>query len=136
MAILILKDVVITINAVTLTDHGNQITLNYEKELKDATVFGNLGRRNAAGTLQTNSCDIELLQDMAAASVEATLYPLVGEQTTVTFKPTSAATSATNPLYTLSFTTLGKHNPAKGSVGEISTTTASFQGGELVKTII
>jgi hypothetical protein len=83
--------------------------------------------------LQNNSLDIELMQDFAAANVEATLFPLVGTQTTVVIKPTSDAVSATNPSYTLSDTFLTAHTPVAGAVGELAMTSISFTGGVLVK---
>jgi len=45
----------------------------------------------------------------------------------------SAATSATNPLYTLSGTFLAAHTPVAAAVGELAMTSISFTGGTLVK---
>jgi hypothetical protein len=74
------------------------------------------------------------MQDFAAAEVEATIFPLVGTTTTVTVRGTSGATSATNPLYTLSGTFLAAHTPVAAAVGELAMTSLSFTGGTLVKT--
>jgi hypothetical protein len=62
------------------------------------------------------------------------VFPLVGTSTTIVIKPTSAAVSTTNPTYTISNTYLAAHTPVSGTVGELATTSLSFQGGSLVKT--
>lgn len=132
MAVLVLTDASITINSVALSDHANSVTLNYEKDSVEVTSFGMTGHKFTGG-LQNNSLDIELMQDFAAANVEATLFPLVGTQTTVVIKPTSGAVSATNPSYTLTDTFLTGHTPVNGAVGELATTSISFTGGTLTK---
>jgi hypothetical protein len=84
--------------------------------------------------LQNNTITIEFMQDFVAANVEATIFPLVGQQTSVTVRPTAASTSATNPLYTVSGTFLSSHTPVSGAVGELAMTSLTFTGGTLVKT--
>lgn len=135
MAVLVLKDAVITINSVALSDHANSVSLNYELDSVEVTAFGDSGHRFTDG-LQNNSIDVELMQDFAASNVEATVYPLVGTTTTVTIKATSAAVSTTNPLYTISNTFLAAHTPVAGAVGELAKTSITFQGGTLVKTTV
>jgi hypothetical protein len=49
-------------------------------------------------------------------------------------KNSSAATSATNPLYTITGAYLASHTPLAGSVGELAMTTLTFTGGTIVKT--
>jgi len=133
MAVLVLTDADITVNGVVLSNKSNSVSLNYEIDSVEVTAFGSLGH-SFAGGLQNNSCDIEFMQDFAAANVEATIYPLVGTRTSVTVRGSSAATSATNPLYTLSGTFLAAHTPVAGAVGELAMTSLSFTGGTLVKT--
>ena len=132
MAVLVLTDASITINSVSLGDHSNTVTLNYEKDSVEITAFGMTGHQFTGG-LQNNSLDIELMQDFAAANVEATIFPLVGTQTTVVIKPTSGAVSATNPSYTLTDTFLAAHTPVAAAVGELAMTSLSFTGGVLTK---
>jgi hypothetical protein len=133
MAKIVLTNADITVNGVVLSDRANSVTLNYEIEAVEDTTFGNSGRTFIGG-LQNNTIDIEFMQDFAATETEATIFPLVGAQTTVTVRPSSAATSATNPLYTLSNTYLAAHTPVSATVGELAVTSLSFQGGTLVKT--
>jgi hypothetical protein len=133
MAVLVLTDADITVNGVVLSDKANSVTLNYEIDSVETTAFGSVGHKFTGG-LQNNSCDIEFMQDFAATETEATIYPLVGTTTTVTVRASSAATSATNPLYTLSGTFLAAHTPVAAAVGELAMTSLSFTGGTLVKT--
>ena len=134
MAVLVLTDADITVNGVVLSDRANSVTLNYEIDSVETTAFGSVGHKFTGG-LQNNSCDIEFMQDFAAAEVEATIFPLVGTTTTVTVRGTSGATSATNPLYTLSGTFLAAHTPVAAAVGELAMTSLIFTGGTLVKTV-
>jgi len=133
MAIIAFKDVSIVINSVDLSDRANAATLTYEVEAQDATVMG--GNRASVGGIQNNTLEVTLYQDFAASEVEATIFPLVGTTTTIVLKPTSSATSATNPTYTLTGAFLSSHTPiAAGDVGSTSPVSLSFTGGSLVKT--
>lgn len=133
MAQLVLTNAEITINSVVLSDRANQVTLNFEIEAVEVTAFGNTGRAFTGG-LQNNTIDIEFHQDFAATETEATIFPLVGTTTTVVVAPASGSVSTTNPFYTVTGTYLAAHTPVSGTVGELATTSLSFQGGTLVKT--
>ena len=133
MAQLVLKDADITVNGVVLSNRANSVELNYEVESVEVTAFG--GNRSFIGGLQNNTITIEFMQDFAAANVEATIFPLVGQQTSVTVRASSSATSATNPLYTVSGTFLSSHTPVSAAVGELAMTSLTFTGGTLVKTV-
>jgi hypothetical protein len=132
MAQLVLTNADITINGVVLSDRANSVELNYEVDSVEVTAFGDVGHKFTGG-LQNNTCTIEFMQDYAAGEVEATIYPLVGTQTTVTVRPGAQATSATNPLYTLTGTFLASHTPVAGAVGELAMTSLTFTGGALTK---
>ena len=132
MAQIVLTDASITINSVDLSSRTNQVTINYEKEAVESTAFGDSGRKYVAG-LQNVTVDVELQQDFAASNVEATVFPLVGTSTTIVVKPTSSAVSSTNPSYTIASTYLAAHTPVNGAVGELATTSLSFQGGTVTK---
>jgi hypothetical protein len=133
MAVLSLKDASIIINSVDLSDRANSVTVNYEIDSIEVTAFGSVGHIFAGG-LENNSCEISLMQDYATSNVEDTVYGLVGTTTTLAIKATSGATSATNPLYTISSAFLSAHTPVAGAVGEVAMTTLSFTGGTIVKT--
>lgn len=132
MAQLVLTNADITVNGVVLSDRANSVELNYEVESVEVTAFGT--NRSFIGGLQNNTITIEFMQDFAATETEATIYPLVGTQTTVTVRPGAQATSATNPLYTVTGTFLSSHTPVSATVGELAMTSLTFTGGTLVKT--
>ena len=132
MAQIVLTNADITVNGVVLSNRANSVELNYEIESVEVTAFGT--NRSFVGGLQNNTITIEFMQDFAAAETEATIFPLVGQQTSVTVRPSAAATSATNPLYTVSGTFLSSHTPVSAAVGELAMTSLTFTGGTLVKT--
>ena len=132
MAVLVLKDASITVNSVDLSDKSNSVTVNYEIDSVEVTAFGDAGHQFTGG-LQNNTVDIEFYQDFAAASTEATIFPLVGTTTTVVIQPTSDAVGAANPSYTITGAFLAAHTPVAAAVGEMAMTSLSFTGGSLVK---
>lgn len=134
MAQIVLTDVTVSINAVDLASRATSVTINYEKEAVEVTAFGDNSRKFTSG-LGNITCEVVLNQDFAAANVEATVYPLVGTTTTVRFKPTSSAIGATNPEYIITGAYLAAHTPINGAVGELATTSLSFQGGSLAKSV-
>jgi len=91
------------------------------------------GAHKFTGGLTNVSATVDFQQDFDAASVDATIEPLVGTTTTVVIKPTSAAVGATNPTYTLTGTYVASHTPLNASVGDLSTTSVEFQGGTLAR---
>lgn len=134
MAKIVLTDAVITVNSVVLSEYSNSVTLTYEVDSVEVTGMSDSAHKFTGG-LQNNTCEIAFMQDFAATKVEATVYPLVGTQTTVKIKPTSAAVGATNPEYTLTNCYLASHTPVAASVGELAMTTLSFTGGALTKAV-
>lgn len=131
MAIFVLKNASVTINSVDLSDYVTSVTLNYEIEAVESTAMG--GNRSYIGGLQNNSISVALNQDFAATKTEATIFPLVGTQTTVVIKAEDAAKSATNPEYTVTGTYLAASQPVQGAVGELAAMTLEFTGGTLAK---
>lgn len=131
-----LSNPTVTINSVDLQDQCTSATVNYVLEQLETTAFGDTARKfggSAVTSLQNNSVEVTLYQSYVASETEATIYGLVGIQTTLVLKPTSAAVSATNPSYTLTGAYLESHTPINASLGELSTLTLSFAGGVLTK---
>jgi hypothetical protein len=127
----------VTINSVVLQDQCTSAVCTFTKEQNETTAFGDIARKYGAATdtsLQNNSIEVELYQSYAASETEATIYGLVGIQTTVIVAPATGAVSATNPFYTLTGCYLESHTPINASLGELSTVTLTFTGGVLVKT--
>ncbi len=133
-----LSNPVVTINSVALTDQCTSATVNYVYEQLETTSFGDTARKfggAAVTSLQNNSIEVELYQSYAASETEATIFGLVGIQTTIIVAPASGIATATNPIYTLTGCYLESHTPISASLGELSTVTLSFAGGVLTKAV-
>lgn len=126
MAIFTLTDAFISINAVTLSDHSNQVTVEDTRDSKDITCFGATSKAVMKG-LGDAKMSMTFFQDFAAGKVHATLQPLIGSTTPVTIevRATSAGRSATNPASVMSGL-LMTYNMLNGGVGEPSTINAEF----------
>ena len=128
----------VTINSVDLRDQCTSATLNYVYEQLETTAFGDTARKFGASSvtsLQNNSVEVELYQSYAGSETEATIYGLVGIQTTILLAPATGIASATNPIYTLTGAYLESHTPINASLGELSTITLTFTGGVLTKAV-
>ena len=132
MATIVLTNPSITVGGTSVSGFCTSITLNYEVDQVEVTAFGDTGHKYTGG-LQNVSCDIELNQDFASSATESIIYPLVGTTTSIVVKPVNAATSATNPQYTISNAFLAAHTPVAGAVGELAMTSLSFAGGTITK---
>lgn len=134
-----LSNPALTINAVDLTDQATSATLTFAYDQLETTAFGQTARvfgGSAVTSLQNNTFEVELFQSYAASETEASIYSLVGIQTTITVSPTAAGLatpSATAPKYTLTGAYLSSHTPINASLGELSTITLTFTGGTLTK---
>jgi hypothetical protein len=100
VAVFLNNGVVLTVNAVDLSNHVTAVTLNRTFDELEVTAMGDSGHKFVKG-LEASSITIDFLNDTASASVLQTLQAAWGTNVTVTVKQTSAATSATNPLYTM-----------------------------------
>lgn len=126
MAKIVLKTVTLTINGVDLSNRASSCEINSEKDLLDVTAFGANSKQNLVG-LGDGTISVDFFQDFAAASVDATLWPIHsnGTEVVITAKPTNAAVSTTNPLYTMTGV-LPNYTPLSGGVGEASTVSVEF----------
>jgi hypothetical protein len=139
MSTVYLSNPALTINGVNLTDQATSAVLTYVYEQLETTAFGDDGRLfggAAVTSLQNNTFEVTLYQDYSAASTEATIFGLVGIQTTIEVSPTAAGLatpSATEPRYELQNCYLESHTPISASLGELSVLTLNFTGGNLTK---
>jgi len=135
MAKIVLTNAVVTVNAVDLSDAVSSITLNSSFDVVETTAFSSTAARTRVGGLADNSISLEFHQDYASGEVEATIFPLLGTLTTVTVKPVSGATTATNPLYTVSCL-VAEWTPLNGSVGELATASVTWPvSGAITKAV-
>ena len=136
-----LSNPALNINSVNLTDQATSAVLTFSLEQLETTAFGDTARKyggSAVTSLQNNTFEVTLYQSYAATETEATIYGLVGIQTTIEVSPTAAglATPAADaPKYTLTGAYLESHTPINASLGELSTITLTFTGGTLTKAV-
>lgn len=123
-----LSNPVVTVNSVALTGWCTAATLNRTVESIDTTSFGQTSREFSGG-LQNNEVTMSLFLTYGASEVYATLKSLVGTRTTVTLKASSAATSATNPVHTVTNCYLEMLPVLDTTVGEIQQIDITFTGG-------
>ena len=124
MAKIVLTDAKVTINSVNLSDHIASVTLDTKTDVVETTAFSNTAKTRVAG-LQDHSVTLEFHQDYAASNVEATIYPLLGQATTVVVQPTSSAVTTSNPTYTFS-AVVAEWQPLKGTIGSLATASVTW----------
>jgi hypothetical protein len=124
MAVFLNNGVVLTVNAVDLSNHVTSVTLNRTFDELEVTAMGDNGHKFVKG-LEASSLTIDFLNDTASANVLATLQATWGTSTTVTLKQTSAATSATNPLYTMTCL-VNNTTDINGAVADLGTQSVTW----------
>ena len=124
MAVYLSNTVQVTLNSVALTDHVTSATINRVFDELEVTAMGDTAHKFVKG-LEASTITLDFLSDTAAANVNATLQAAWGTTVPLTLKQTSAATSATNPLYS---TTILVNNTTdiNGAVGDIATQSITF----------
>ena len=128
MAKYVLLDGYVLVNAVNLSDHVKSVTITWEAEDMDSTSMGVSGSRTHDAGLKNWSAELEVFQDHATGSVDATMFPLLGAAAfACEFRPTSGAVSATNPKFTGNAILLS-YSPLAGEVGEYSMTSIPLSG--------
>ncbi|MGH7721504.1 MAG: radical SAM protein [Candidatus Dormibacteria bacterium] len=108
----------IVINSVDLSNHCDMCTLEEVFADIDTTAFGATAKTRLPG-LGDHKFTAEFQQDFAAASVEATIGPLVGQTAAVTVKAQNSATSTTNPAYSFTVAII-QWKPLDGKVGDLA----------------
>ena len=132
MAIFVNKDVQVTVNAIDLTAYVTNVEFVQAVDSVESTSMSSTSTNGHTftGGIQNNTATISFNQDFATSKVHATLTALVGVQTTVVVKPTSAAPGATNPNFTLTGAMMNEYRPVTGAVGDLATVgSITFNGG-------
>jgi hypothetical protein len=124
VAVYLSNGVVLTVNAVDLSTLVSSVTINRTFDELEVTAMGDSGHKFVKG-LEASSITIDFFNDEATSKTLQTLNSTWGTSTTVTVKQTSATTSATNPLYTMSCL-VNNITPINGAVGDISTQSVTW----------
>ena len=120
MAIFVATDFSVSINGSTaLASYLTQVELKTSANDITTTSFGSTWVTRVAG-LKEGSLTLNFNQDYAAATVDATLWPLLGSQATVVIKPTSSAVGSANPSYT-AVCLVTDLTPVSGQIGDLAT---------------
>lgn len=129
MAKTIVKNPVITVNGVDLTNRCDKATINTKFDDVDLTVFGDTYKEHGQG-LGDASIALEFFQDFDVGEVDATLWPLSQSGATfpVTIKPFNAAVSTSNPLYSMTGVLLD-YTPLDAQPGQASKTPVTIMNG-------
>ena len=126
MAVYLSNGVVLTVNAVDLSSCASAVTINRSFDELEVTEMGDSAHKFVKG-LEASSITIDFFNDSATAKTLQTLNSssVWGNVVTVTVKQSSAATSAENPLYTMSCL-INNTTPINGAVGDISTQSVTW----------
>ena len=126
MSVYLSNGVQVTVNSVDLSSLVSSVTLNHSFDELEITSMGDSGHRFVKG-LEASSVTIDFFNDSASAKTLQTLNSssVWGNNVTVTLKQTSAATSAENPLYTMSCL-INNTTPINGAVGDLSTQSVTW----------
>jgi hypothetical protein len=134
MAVYLANTGILTVNAVDLSTLVTSVTINRAFDELEVTALGDTGHRYIKG-LEASSITIDFLNDSASAKTLQTLNTNWGSNVTVTFKQTDAATSATNPLYTMTCL-VNNITPVNGAVADLSTQSVTWNvSGTIAVTI-
>ena len=117
MATLVYTNAFIQINAVDMSSHASEVSLNYASEMQDETAMGDSTRVRKGG-LKDWSVDITWHQDFAAGAVDATLFSLVGTTVCMEMRPQNICSTAINPIFS-GIGVIESYNPMGGSVGAL-----------------
>ena len=105
------------LNNVDLSGNVQSLQLNYEAASLDETAMG-ADTRKMKGGLKNVSWDVTFFQNYAC--VDATLFGLVGCQTSIEFRACNACSSAGNPIWEQTVL-VQSYPPAGGAVGDLMT---------------
>ncbi len=124
MAVFLNNGVVLTVNSVDLSDHVTAVTINRSFDELEVTAMGDSGHKFVKG-LEASSITIDFLNDTATGEVLQTLQTVWGTNAPITVKQSSAAVSATNPLYSMTCL-INNTTDINGSVADIATQSLTF----------
>jgi hypothetical protein len=124
MAKFVATDYAITINGTSFSTSLASVELAIESADVETTAFGGEWVTRVGGLKQAN-LTLEFHQDFGAASVDATLFPLLNTLATVVIKPTSGTVTATNPSYT-AVCLVNAYQPFASAVGDLATLSVTW----------
>jgi hypothetical protein len=126
------QDYKITVGTTNLSSTINSVTLDITTDEVETTAFGSTYRTRIGG-LKDASVSLDFMQDFAAGSVDALLFPLMGSTVAIKIAPTSGTVTATNPEYRFD-ALVTQYQPFAGSIGDIASLSIQWPvTGEVVR---
>jgi hypothetical protein len=124
VAVYLSNAVSVTVDSVDLSSLVSSATINRSFDELEITAMGDSGHRFVKG-LEASSLTLELFNDPESSKTLQKLNATWGTSVTVVIKQTSAATSATNPSYTMSCL-INNITPVNGDVASLSTQSVTW----------
>jgi len=118
MAVFLNNAAVVTLNSVDLSAFVTAVTINQSFDELEITAMGDTAHKFVKG-LEASTITLDFLNDNAANATIQTLRAAYGTTVPLTIKQTSAATSASNPLYSTTVLINNLQN-VNGAVGDVS----------------
>lgn len=132
MAKYIIKDAVVEVNSVDLSDRVAEVTVNMNADDVDVSTMGT-GVHQHLGGLRNDSFVVKFLQDFKVADtpVDATLYPLLATaddqpEFPVEVSPFAGSATVNNPHYSCEQGVLLDYQPIQGAIGARSEVDVTF----------
>jgi hypothetical protein len=145
MARLVLTDASIELGGTDISEYVASITLNTPEDVVETTAFGPVGARTRVSGLKDHSVSLEFHNDFASGALESVVQTIgIGNLTNLVVKPTSDATSTTNPAYLADNSGSGatkagqvlisEWTPLNGAVGDLATVSVTWPiSGQIVR---
>lgn len=124
MAKFVATDFQITIGTDDFSQSLASATLEISVDEQETTSFSD-SYRTRIGGLKDASLTLDFHQDFGADSVDAVLFPLLGQTVAFKIQPTSGAISATNPSYEGTALVVS-YSPFANSVGDLATLSVTW----------
>jgi hypothetical protein len=135
MAVFLNNGVQVTVDpgtgSVNLSDHVTSITIHQSFDELEVTAMGDSAHKFIKG-LEASSVTLDILNDFTSTvNVTKTLQSCYGKSVVWTFKQTSSAVSATNPLYTVTLL-VNNLTAINGATGDVSMQSLTFNATSTV----
>jgi hypothetical protein len=123
----VLRDAMVSVNSVDLSDHVSAVSIETSRPEVDVTSMGADYMEIIPG-IPDATVTVSFFNDYAAGEVYATLQPLSTTDTPfpIAIRPTTGAISATNPEMQMSVL-MYSFSPISGDVGSANTMEATFR---------
>lgn len=121
--------------SVDLSNHITSVSINQAFDELEVTAMGDTAHKFIKG-LESASVTLDILNDLTSTpAVTSVLQSCWGKNVVFTFKQSDAATSTTNPLYTVTLL-VNNLTPINGATGDVSQQSLTFNAssGVLVAT--